>query len=279
MEERGYVSLRYRSSHERTEEAQLDSIDPSTCLEFLSPREQRAEEAKRRRQGLFWRIERHVSTRLTGKIGSKRLIKILRFFLFHFQPPTTNDFLKIGEILINPWKNGKSIQIIQSSTKKGKLSYREDKGELEKLQLCINDYTFPSFLGDVTDKRSLRVSKILTNILHYSWRPSPPRATRKCQFHPSSACVSRKLISKSFISRHPATSTRPDFATPSFRQSRQTYIFCNSISFINFKRNYILINYLKQVFINKKSNFLFASISNWICLKFSKFPSTLQKFT
>lgn len=187
MEERGYVSLRYRSSHERTEEAQLDSIDPSTCLEFLSPREQRAEEAKRRRQGLFWRIERHVSTRLTGKIGSKRLIKILRFFLFHFQPPTTNDFLKIGEILIDPWKNGKSIQIIQSSTKKGKLSYREDKGELEKLQLCINDYTFPSFLGDVTDKRSLRVSKILTNILHYSWHPSPPRATRKCQFHPSAA--------------------------------------------------------------------------------------------
>lgn len=112
--------------------------------------------------------------KMTGKIGSKRLIKILRFFLFHFQPPTTNDFLKIGEILINPWKNGKSIQIIQSSTKKGKLSYREDKGELEKLQLCINDYTFPSFLGDVTDKRSLRVSKILTNILHYSWRPSPP---------------------------------------------------------------------------------------------------------
>lgn len=31
--------------------------------------------------------------KMTGKIGSKRLIKILRFFLFHFQPPTTNDFL------------------------------------------------------------------------------------------------------------------------------------------------------------------------------------------
>lgn len=169
MEERGYVSLRYRSSHERTEEAQLDSIDPSTCLEFLSPREQRAEEAKRRRQGLFWRIERHVSTRLTGKIGSKRLIKILRFFLFHFQPPTTNDFLKIGEILINPWKNGKSIQIIHEE-RTTFVSRRQRRVG----QSCINDYTFPSTLRDVTDKRSLRVSKILTNILHYSWRPSPP---------------------------------------------------------------------------------------------------------
>lgn len=39
--------------------------------------------------------------------------------------------------------------------------------------------------GDVTNKRSLYISKILTNILHYSWqRPSLPVA-RKCQFHPS----------------------------------------------------------------------------------------------
>lgn len=192
--------------------------------------------------------------KMTGKIGSKRLIKILRFFLFHFQPPTTNDFLKIGEILINPWKNGKSIQIIHEE-RTTFVSRRQRRVG----QSCINDYTFPSTLRDVTDKRSLRVSKILTNILHYSWRPSPPPRDTKVSVSSlgrPSACVSRKLISKSFISRHPATSTRPDFATPSFRQSRQTYIFCNSISFINFKRNYILINYLKQVFINKKSNFL-----------------------
>lgn len=119
---------------------------------------------------------------MTGKIGSKRLIKILRFFLFHFQPPTTNDFLKIGEILINPWKNGKSIQIIHEE-RTTFVSRRQRRVG----QSCINDYTFPSTLRDVTDKRSLRVSKILTNILHYSWRPSPPRATRKCQFHPSAA--------------------------------------------------------------------------------------------
>lgn len=59
-----WISLRYRSNHERMEgrPRQLDSIDPSTCLEFLFEGEQRAEEARRRRQGLFWRIEPRFHT-------------------------------------------------------------------------------------------------------------------------------------------------------------------------------------------------------------------------
>lgn len=56
----------------------------------------------------------------------------------------------------------------------------QDRGASWK---STNIITFPSWR-----KRSLYISKILTNILHYSWQravplPSPPLAP-KCQFHP-----------------------------------------------------------------------------------------------